>query len=80
MLAYLSCPARVLQLANRMLPVGVLLLLEHPVTNTPAQTATENTTENIVRPMPLVEQEAFREQRHAVRPRYRCAGTSPHRL
>ncbi|MFP5422125.1 MAG: transmembrane sensor/regulator PpyR [Gammaproteobacteria bacterium] len=27
MLAYLSCPARVLQLANRMLLAGVLLLL-----------------------------------------------------
>ena len=27
MLAYLSCPLRVLQLANRMLLVGVLLLL-----------------------------------------------------
>ena len=47
--------------------VGLLLLLEQPVTIT----ATQTTTQNIVRLMPLAEQEAFRQLRHAVRPSFR---------
>jgi len=56
--------------------VGALLLLEHPVTNTATQTATENT----VRPMALVEQEAFRRCFTPFSPAFGSAGNSRNRL